>query len=56
MRNLWCRIVGHRTIAVREVGVAARPNGMLPSLDGYMTYAPDPEGDRLACQRCRRVL
>jgi len=55
VRKLWCRIVGHIDIPVREVGLTARPGGMLPSLDGYVTYTPDPDGEHRACTRCRRV-
>jgi hypothetical protein len=56
MSRLWCAVVGHKTIRVREVGIAPRPGGMLPILDGYMTYAPDENGTHRACVRCRRVL
>lgn len=56
MRKLICALRGHDRVRVREVGVRARPGGMLPSLDGYVTYAPDPAGDHEACRRCGRVL
>ena len=56
MIHIWCRIVGHRTVAVRSVGIVARPGGMLPSLDGAEAFRVDPEGDHLACVRCRHVL
>lgn len=55
MRGLWCHVVGHDDIRVREAGIAARPGGMLPMLDGYVAYAPDANGEHLACRRCRRV-
>lgn len=56
MLRLLCLLRGHDSIAVREVGITARPGGMLPMLDGYVTYEPDPNGDFRACRRCRRVL
>jgi hypothetical protein len=55
VKRLWCRIVGHDLIPVREVGLTARPGGMLPMLDGFVTYAPDPSGEDRACTRCREV-
>lgn len=55
MRRLRCLLTGHRPVPVRMVGLAPRPGGMLPMLDGYVTYAPDPDGEYTACQRCRRV-
>ena len=55
MKRLVCLVVGHDDIHVREVGIAPRPGGMLPMLDGYVTYAPHPGGDHRACRRCRRV-
>ena len=56
MTKILCLLRGHDDIPVREVGVVARPGGMLPSLDGFVTYEPHPDGDHLACQRCRRVM
>lgn len=55
MKRLMCAIRGHRPVRVREVGVVARPGGILPSLDGYVTYEPHPDGEVLACERCRSV-
>lgn len=55
MKGLWCRIVGHEWTAVSEAGLVARPGGMLPVLDGFVAYKPDPDGDHRACVRCRLV-
>ena len=55
MKRIICRLRGHQDIWVREQGVVARPGGILPSLDGYMTYVPDVTGKHRACLRCRRV-
>jgi hypothetical protein len=53
--SLICRFRGHEDIPVKEVGLAARPGGILPSLDGYVAYTPDDSGPHNACLRCRRV-
>lgn len=47
MTRLICRMVGHRTVPVTKL--------IYPG--GFSTFAVrDPNGDRLACRRCRRVL
>lgn len=56
MRRLACLLTGHREIRVREVGLAARPGGILPSIDGFIAYEPHPDGEHVACARCRRML
>ena len=55
MRRLVCWLRGHDDIAVREVGLVARPGGMLPMLDGLVAYEPADDGRHRACKRCRRV-
>ena len=45
-------------IGVMEAGVIARPGGMLPMLDGMMSYAipADPaDATHSACRRCGLV-
>jgi hypothetical protein len=54
--NLICLLRGHRLTPVREVGIVARPGGILPSLDGLVAYEPHPDGTGRACTRCRRVV
>lgn len=47
MTRLTCRVLGHQP----------RPVTKVTQPDGTCTYAKaDPNGDRLACRRCRRVL
>ena len=47
MTSLICRVLGHNT----------RPVTKVVQTDGTCTYAKaDPNGDRLGCHRCRRVL
>jgi hypothetical protein len=53
--NLVCKFRGHRDVRVKEAGLVARPGGMLPMLDGAMSYVPDAFGLHVACTRCRRV-
>jgi hypothetical protein len=48
--------MGHKLVNVREVGIAPRPGGMFPLLDGYVEYIEDKEGSIQACSRCRKVL
>ena len=55
MKRAFCRLIGHRDIPVIEAGIVPRPGGMLPMLDGYMTYRPDDTGEFRACTRCGRV-
>lgn len=55
MKRIICWLRGHVPVRVREVGVAARPGGILPAIDGYVVYEPAPDGDRYACARCRTV-
>lgn len=55
MKRIWCRIVGHDWTPVSRIGLAARPGGILPSLDGMVAYKPDSNGRHLACRRCRFV-
>lgn len=55
MKRLVCQLLGHNWTRVTEVGLRARPGGMLPLLDGYVAYKHDPNGAHLACVRCRFV-
>lgn len=56
MKKLLCLIRGHKTTAVHPIGLAAKPQGILPSIDGYVMYESDPNGRWEACMRCRKVL
>jgi hypothetical protein len=56
VKRLLCLLRGHAPIRVAPVDLLARPGGMLPALDGYVVYKPDPDGPRRACQRCHLVL
>lgn len=57
MKWLWCLVVGHKKIRVTPTGdVYARPGGILPSIDGFMAFRPDVNGQYQACQRCRKVF
>lgn len=51
MKFLICLLRGHQPVPVKIVDV-----WMAPGYGLQTVYKSDPKGDRLACERCRRIL